>query len=379
MPVAAPNANHQIAVLQRAIKTRLADGKLTLNEARQLLAQAKKENVQVGELGLLRGLAKARQASPRAKDFLVREVDQIVPAGAPTAQLAAILFRLDPATGRNQLLSLLDHAKNPVAGGPTTFVVTGLGRPYLAAITTAQVTMGLVKFLDGASAPQATKIRHLLNQQLKTLLTPVARGGLAVPGMLGATNGLASSDDTREGGIIAVNQQAVVLRALERVIELKGPRNAAIAAKARAVGRRVARELKAELDFTYPATGRLAYSLAMRSGHATTMRLEDGNHLKTTLDALKAMTVFGDRFAPAMQRIERRLPEIALAGPEDLSGRAGRIYSDEFNAFRAQVAKVKRGGVSAGELERLQAFAQRDGLLTPGERGVLARLKRSMV
>ncbi len=137
MPVAAANTNQQLAALQKAIAARKADGKVTAKEANELLAQAKKEFVQGGELSLLRQLAGDKTLAPAAKDGFVKKVDQIVPAGAPTAQLAAILFRIDPKTGREQLLSILDQAKNPVAGGPKTFVVTGLGRPYLAAITSA--------------------------------------------------------------------------------------------------------------------------------------------------------------------------------------------------------------------------------------------------
>ena len=376
MPVAAANANQQLAALQKAIAARKADGKVTAKEANELLAQAKKEFVQGGELSLLRQLAGDKTLAPSAKDAFVKKVDRLVPAGAPTAQLAATLFRLDPKTGRDQLLSILDKAKNPVAGGPKTFVVTGLGRPYLAAITSAQVTSGLVKFLEGASPQQATKIRHYLGQQLKTFETPVARGGVAVPGRLGA-KGLAFASDTRAGPITAVNQNAVVLRALEKVASLKGPANAALAKKAHSLGARTAHELKSELDFTYPATGRLAYSLVMRNGKPVTAQLEDGNHLKTTLDALGSLKVFGAHFEPVIARIEKRLPEIAFAGPEDLTGASGHIYSAAFDAFRAEVAKVEhKTTVTAHDLAHLETLAKHDGLMTPGEKGLLSRLRK---
>ncbi|MFN7133305.1 MAG: hypothetical protein ACK4N5_14600, partial [Myxococcales bacterium] len=327
MPAPAANANQQTAALQRLIARRSADGKVNRAEAMELVAQAKKENVQIGELALLRQLAGKGVLTEGARDAFVRSVDQVVPAGAPTAQLSAILFRIDPDTGRKQLLALLDGAKNPVPGGPKTFVVTGLGKPYLAGITTAQVISGLTKFLDGATPRQAEKLRHYLGQQLDALQKPVSRGGLAVPGRLPGPKGLAFASDTRAGPITAVNQNAVVLRALERIAQLEGAENAALARRARTLGTRVARELKSELDFTYPAKGRLAYSLTMRNGRASVVRLEDGNHLKTTLDALKALKVFAEPFAPVVARVERRLPEIAFAGPEDLSNAAGQIYT----------------------------------------------------
>ena len=376
MPVAAANANQQLAALQKALAVRKADGKITAKEANELLAQAKKEFVQGGELAVLRQVAAGKSLAPAAKDAFVKEVDQIVPAGAPTAQLAAILFRLDPNTGRQQLLAILDKAKNPVAGGPKTFVVTGLGRPYLAAITSAQITTGLVKFLEGATPQQATKIRHYLGQQLKTFETPVARGGVAVPGRLGA-KGLAFASDTRAGPITAVNQNAVVLRALEKVALLEGPQNSAIAAKARGLATRTANELKSELDFTYPATGRLAYSLTMRNGKPATVQLEDGNHLKTTLDALGSLKMFKARFEPVIARVEKRLPEIAFAGTEDLTGISGLIYNAGFTAFRAEVIKVEhKATITAQDVARLESLAGRDGLMTSGEKGLLARVKK---
>lgn len=280
------------------------------------------------------------------------------------------------AANREQLLSILDKAKNPVAGGPKTFVVTGLGRPYLAAITSAQVTSGLVKFLDGATPQQARKMRAYLGQQLKTFETPVARGGVAVPGLLGA-RGLAFASDTRAGPVTAVNQNAVVLRALEKVALLKGPENAALATRARALGTRTANELKSELDFAYPATGQLAYSLIMRHGHPLLAQLEDGNHLKTTLDALGSLKVFAAPFAPVIARMKKRLPEIAFAGTEDLTGTPGHIYNAGFNAFRAEVARVEHKAiVTAHDLAHLETLARHDGLLTPGEKGLLARLKK---
>lgn len=376
MPLAAANANQQTGALQRFITEKSKDGVVNLPDVEAILALAKKEDVQGGELALLRQLAGRQALTPRAKDWFVRQVDAVVPAGAPTAQMAAILFRIDPATGRQQLLKLLDESRNPVAGGPKTFVVRGLGPPYLAAITTGQVITGLTKFLDGASPADAARIRGYLSQQLQVLQRPVSRGGLAVPGMVAAPRGLALSDDTRAGGIIAVNQSAVVLRSLERIALLPGAENAKLAADARAVGTRMARELKAELDFTYPATGRLAYSLRMRSGRAEAVRLEDGDHLKTTLDALKSLQVFGARFEPVLERIAKRLPEIGVAGPEDLDGRAGHVYTDGFNAFRAEYQRVIGDGVAtATELQRLDSLGRRDGLLTPGERALIRRAR----
>ncbi len=376
MPLAAANANAQLAALQKTITAKKADGKVTAKEASEILAQAQKEYVQGGELGLLRKLAGDKMLAPAAKDGFVKSVDRIVPAGAPTAQLAAMIFRLDPNTGRKQLLDVLDKAKNPVAGGPKTFVVTGLGRPYLAAITSAQVTTGLVKFLDGATPEQAKKIRSYLGQQLKTFESPISKGGVAVPARLGA-KGLAFAADTRQPGITAVNQNAVVLRALEKVASLKGTQNAALVAKANALATRTARDLKAQLDFTYPSTGRLAYSLIMRGGKPATVQLEDGHHLKTTLDALEALEKHAPTFAPVIARMEKRLPEIAFAATEDLSGASGHIYTPTFNAFRAEVAKVEhKTRITAQDVAHLESLAGRDGLMTSGEKGMIALVKK---
>jgi hypothetical protein len=372
MPLAAADANAQIAALSRLIRQRDADGKITKSDANAILAQAKKENVQGGELGLLRELATNKDVVKGERSALVKAVDQIVPAGAPTAQMAAIIFRLDPNTGRRQLLNLLDNAHNPVAGGPKTFVVRGLGAPYLATITTAQATDGLVKFLDGASPKDAHRIRHLLNQQLDTFEKPVDKGGLAVRGRVPGAHGLAFSDDTREGGIIAVNQQAQALRALEKVGELKGKDNEAIAARARGIANRAAKELHADLDYAYPANGTLSYSLAMVNGKPTTPQLEDGEHLLTTLQALKSLTHFKKQFQPVVDRIEKRLPEMKFAGPEDLTGDSGHIFTPQFEAFREQAHRIlAKPKVTGADVAQLKSMAASDGLVTPGEAGLI--------
>ncbi|MBI3182888.1 MAG: hypothetical protein HYZ28_12190 [Myxococcales bacterium] len=44
-----------------------------------MLAKAKKENVQIGELALLRSVATSKALVPEAKDGFVRAVDQVVP------------------------------------------------------------------------------------------------------------------------------------------------------------------------------------------------------------------------------------------------------------------------------------------------------------
>jgi hypothetical protein len=371
------DANQQIGALNRLIKNKEADGTVNLQDAQAIVAQAKKENVQGGELGLLRQLGTNGPLTPRAKSYFVHTVDQMWPAGAPTAQLAAVYYRLDPNTGRRQLLSMLDNAKNPVPGGPKTYVVTGLGRPYLAAITTGQVMSGLTKFLDGATPADAKKIRGYLNQQLNALDTPVSRGGLRAPGMLPSSRGLALCDDTREGGIVAINQQAVVLRSLEKVAMLKGPENAAIAQRARSMGSKLANELKANLDFAYPASGRLAYSFTMRNGRPATVQLEDGHHLKTSIEALQGLQIFGSRFAPVLQRLKTRMPDVFLAGPEDLTGTSGRIYTDGFNQFRAAFHSAEADGVvTPAELQRLKTLANKDGLVSTGERAMLKRAQQ---
>jgi len=375
MPLAAANANPQLGALKRLVDAKKADGVLNLQDVQAIVTQAKKENVQVGELGVLRTLGKDKALTEAAKDFFVPRVDQLVPAGAPTAQLAAILFRIEPATGRRQLLDLLDRAQNPVPGGPKTFVIRNLGRPYLAAITTGQVINGLTKFMDGASPAQAVKIRRYLGEQLKTLQQPISRGGLSVPAVQGA-RGLALAVDTRVPGVTAVNQNAIVLRALEKVGQLPGPENAALANEARGVAMRMSRELKAELDLAYPANGRLVYGLRMTNGRPELLQSEDGDHLKTTYDALKSLTVFKATFAPVLQRLERRLPELPVATAEDLDGRPGHVYTDGFNDFRLSYRRAIGDGVAtAGELSRLDALARRDGLLSSGEKKLISRAK----
>jgi hypothetical protein len=368
------DANQQIGALNRLIKNKEADGTVNLADAQAIVAQAKKENVQGGELGLLRQLGTSGPLTPRAKSYFVRTVDQMWPAGAPTAQLAAVYFRLDPNTGRRQLLSMLDNAKNPVAGGPKTYVVTGLGRPYLAAITTGQVMNGLTKFLDGATPADAKKIRGYLNQQLDALSTPVSRGGLRTQGILPESRGMALCDDTREPGIVAINQQAVVLRSLEKVALLKGPENAAIAQRARSMGQKMASELKADLDFAYPATGRLAYSFTMRGGKPATVQLEDGHHLQTTIQALQSLQIFSHSFGTVLQRLKTRVPDVFIAGQEDLTGASGHIFTDNFNQFRAAFQSAEADGVvTPAELQRLKNLANQDGLVSPGEKALLRR------
>jgi hypothetical protein len=189
--------------------------------------------------------------------------------------------------------------------------------------------------------------------------------------------GLAVSVDTRAGGAMAVNQHAVVLRALERVMLLPGTQNAALARTAKTLGGRLATELAAELAFAYPAKGRMAYSVVLPSGKPTTGFLEDGNHLKTTIDALKELQIYRAKFQPVVQRVEKRFPEIAFASPEDLSGEHGQIYSAEFNAFRAVAHNIERKPVvTAQDVAKLETFAKRDGLRTSGEAGVIKRVKQ---
>lgn len=376
MPPVAPNAIQQTGALKRLIDARSADGVVNLGDVQAIITQARKENVQGGELGLLRTLASSKAMTPAAKDFYVPRIDQMVPAGAPTAQLAAILFRVNPDTGRKQLLKVLDEARNPVPGGPKTYVITGLGRPYLAAITTGQVIMGLTKFLDGASPAQATKIRGYLKQQLQAVQKPISQGGLGVPAMKGA-NGIAMAVDTRVPGVTAVNQNAIMLRALEKIAELPGPENAQLAAQARGVASKVARELKAELDVVYPATGRLAYGMRVRNGRPEPVQSEDGDHLKTTYDALKSLKIFGERFTPVIERLDRRLPELKHAGSDDLDGRPGKVYTEGFNAFVLKYRSVIGDGVAtAGELSQLNTLARRDGLLSSGEKKLIALATR---
>lgn len=373
MPPAAANANQQIGSLQRFISARTADRKVTKTEATQILAKAKEGGVQVGELALLRTLAGRKALAPAARDSFEKSVDQIVPDGAPTARLAAILFRLDPATGRKQLLDMLDAAKNPVAGGPKTFVIRDGGTPYMAAITTGQVITGLTKFMKGASPSEARHIRSLLREQLKVLQLPVSQGGLRVPGLKG-DSGLALAAQTAQGPILAVNQSAFVLKALEKVVALPGAENAQLAARARGVADKVATELKADLAHAYPSKGPLAYGFLVRDGRAVTTRLEDGDHLITTLDALKGLDLYKAKFAGVVTRMETRHPELKFAGAEDLNGEAGRVFTTDFNAFRSAVKQVDRNGVvNEAEAKRLIALAQKDGLRSPGEKALIAR------
>ena len=69
-------------------KARKADGKVTPKEANELLAQAKKEFVQGGELSLLRQLAGDKTLAPSAKDAFVKKVAQKGPSGAPLTRVA---------------------------------------------------------------------------------------------------------------------------------------------------------------------------------------------------------------------------------------------------------------------------------------------------
>ena len=373
MPPAAINANQQVGALQRLIAARASDGKITAAEAGQLLAEAKRGGVQVGELGVLRALAAGHTVAPQARDGFERSVDQLVPDGAPTARMAAILYRLNPDTGRRQLLSLLEAARSPVAGGPKTFVIRDGGRPYIAAITTGQAIAGLVKFLPGASPADATRIRALLQQQLKVLKTPVSGGGLRVPGLTGA-RGLALASQTAQGPELAVNQSAFVLKALEKVVQLEGPASAKLAREARQVADKVALELKADLAYAYPAKGPLAYGFLVRNGRAVTTRLEDGDHFQTTIAALKGLDVYKARFASVVDRMEKRHPELKFAGPEDLDGAAGRIFTADFNAFRSAAKRAGRDGVvTEAEARRLVGLARHDGLRSPGEKHLLSR------
>ena len=372
MPPVAANANQQVGALQRFISARSADGRVTAAEANQILAQAKQGGVQGGELGLLRTLAGRPALAPAARDSFVKSVDRIVPDGAPTARMAAILFRLDPATGRKQLLELLQASKNPVAGGPKTFVIHDGVKPYIAAITTGQVISGLVKFIKGASPADAQRLRALLGEQLNVLRTPIERGGLRVPGLTGA-RGLALAAQTAQGPFLAINQSAIVLKSLEKVIQLAGPENAQLANSARAVADKVATELKADLAHAYPRKGAFSYGLAVRQGRAINDQREDGHHLQTTYDALKGLTVYKNKFASDIQRIETRYPQLKFVGSEDLDGRPGHTFTADFDAFRSAARQASSDGVvHLAEAQRLLALANHDGLRSAGEKQLLA-------
>jgi hypothetical protein len=104
---------------------------------------------------------------------------------------------------------------------------------------------------------------------------------------------------------------------------------------------------------------------------------EDGDHLKTTYDALKSLKVFGERFQPVIDRLDRRLPELKHAGAEDLDARPGKVYTDEFNTFRLKYRSViADGDATANELKALDTMAKRDGLLSPGEKKLIALAQR---
>ncbi len=361
------DANQQVGSLERFIAKRTADHEVTVKEAGEILDHADEHGVQVGELALERRLA-GRQALVReAREGFREAVDSIVPEGAPTARMAAILFRLDPSAGREQLLDLLERSQSRVEGGPKTFVIHDGVEPYIAAITTGQVISGLVKFMDGASPSDARRIRRLLDEQLNVLQQPVSRGGLRVPGLTG-DRGLALAAQTAQGEEIAINQSAFVLKALERVVKLEGAKNGRLARRARRVANRVAIELKADLEAAYPAKGSLAYGLQIRAGRAATTQLEDGDHLLTTILSLRGLDLFKKRFAPIVRRMEARYPELKFAGPEDFDGRPGHIFTDDFNEFR-EAAKH-------GSAERLERLARRDGLRSTGENALLAMRKR---
>jgi hypothetical protein len=373
MPPVAANANQQVGALQRLIATRSADGKVTAAEAREILASAKQGGFQGGELGLLRTLATKPALVPAARDSFVKSVDSIFPDGAPTGRMAAILFRLDPATGRKQLLELIDKSGSLVPGAPKTYVIQNGVKPYIAAITTGQVITGLTKFMKDASPAEAKHLRTHLEGQLRLLELPVARGGLRVPG-LKADHGLALAAQTAQGPFVAINQSAIVLKSLEKVLALKGPQNAALVARARGVADKVATELKAEIAHAYPATGAFSYGLAVRNGQAVNDQLEDGHHLQTTYDALKGLTLYKSKFAADVQRIESRYPDVKLAGAEDLDGRPGHIATADFASFEASAKAASHDGVvTLAEAQRLVSLSKRDGLKSAGEKALFAR------
>lgn len=373
MPAAAANAVAQTGALKAFISKRTADSKVTLAETKEILAEAKKGGVQVGELGLLRTLAGRKAITDGARSSFRTAVDTIVPDGAPTARLAAILNRVDPKVGRAQLLAELENARSPVAGGPRTYVIRDTGVPYVAAITTGQVVLGLAKFMKGASPEDATRLRTLLGEQLTALEQPVSRGGLRVPGLKGE-QGLALAAVSTAGPFLAVNQNAFVLRALEGVVNLKGEANAALVARAKHVAGRVATELEADLGVAYPSKGALAYGFQVVNGRASVHRLEDGDHLGTTLDALRALKTYGKRFEPHVARLEKRLPMLKYASADDLDGRAGRIFTDEFHAVSERVARARKNDfVSVREAKAIVALVDRDGVRTSGEKELLRR------
>lgn len=369
----AAEQNRQVGRFQRLVQQAKADHQVTQAEASALVALARRGGVQPAELSLLRELARSPLLAQSARPGLVSQVDTLMPVGAPTARLGAILNRVDPNTRRAQLLSLLDRSVNPVRGGPKTFVVRDGGRrPYLAAITTAQVISGLVASLPGANPAEAAKIRRYLGEQLTALERPVGAGGLKVAGL--TRKGLAVTSDSALGhGAIAINQSAVALKAVARVALLQGPENQALARRAHTLGGRMAIELKADLDVAYRSRGQLQYGLRATRHGPVAFRPEDGDHLKTTLDALTTLPLYGERFKPAIARIVQRLPAIRFVGPEDLAGDAGRLLTSEFAQFQAKARAAISGGVSRREQTQLLSFARRDGLLTAGEKAMLRR------
>jgi hypothetical protein len=370
---AGADANRQVGALATSISARTADGELMVDDANKLLAKADKGGIEVGELGLLRELAERELGTRPLDERFQAEVDRIVPDGAPTARMAAVIFRIDPAIGRKQLLDMLEASPGLVAGGPKTFVIRDGAEPYIAAITTGQVIAGLVKFTEGATASEARRIRAFLHEQLRVLELPVSRGGLRVPGLTGE-RGLALAAQTAQGPAIAINQSAFVLKALEKAMKLEGAENRALAKRARSVAGRVATELKSDLAFAYPAKGPVAYGLVVTAGRPAITQLEDGDHLLTTISALKGLDVYKDRFAPVVRRMERRHPDLKLVGPEDLDGRAGHVFTDDFNAFRSGAKRAAEGGLSEGEEARLARLAERDGLRSTGEDALLSAL-----
>lgn len=356
-----------------AAQTKL--GPLDWRASQQVLGYAAAGGVQPAELSALRRLARKGRVQPETRERLIDAVDAISPAGAPTAKLAAILARVDADNGREQLIELLERAKNPVRGGPRTFVVDDAQGDYLASITTGQVIAGLVKYLDGATPPQAQKIRQLLNEQLDALSTPVPRGGLQVRGMTG--EGLALSVNTAEGETVAVNQSAFVLSVLERISLLQGPQNEQLRARASSIAKRVAIELRENVKFCYLQQSVAAYGFKMRDGVAVITRYEDGDHLQTTLNALRSLQQHDAMFESTVKAIDARYPDVRWVGPDDLDGTSGHIYSGEYVRMRLATTQARLDGkVTKAELEQLEKIAQRDGYQTAGETVLLNAARR---
>jgi len=230
--------------------------------------------------------------------------------GNPKQNLALFLDVMRQATAR------------PGAHGARTLVSPADG---LAAIITGVILDIVERYRHVATPKQQGVLDHILRDHLTLLSTPMSRdgrgGGHRVSGVKGHGDGLAGPALSHGASVRVetVNQTAVVLLALERLVE--NPLFAAHHDRIQRMIDHLTPEFRASVEHCYRGRDVHDWHYGLSS------RLEDQSHLKTSYEQMKKLAKTNARakhwYQAQVERIARLWPRVT--GKDDLPNTAGSL------------------------------------------------------